>query len=99
MAYSDIKDPSEHFTTTLYTGNGSTQSITNSGNSDLKPDFIWTKSRSDNGGHAVQNSNVGAGQQIYPYLSQMPRALRYREHRLPLREPPAPRQVGTEIFG
>jgi hypothetical protein len=69
MAYTTIDDPSEHFTTTLYTGNGSTQSITNSGNSDLKPDFIWTKSRSDNGGHAVQNSNVGAGQQIYPYLS------------------------------
>jgi len=48
MAYTDIDDPSVYFQTTLYTGNGGTQTITNGGNSDLKPDFVWGKSR--NGG-------------------------------------------------
>ena len=37
MAYTTVNDPSAYFQTTLYTGNGSTQSITNGGNSDLKP--------------------------------------------------------------
>ena len=68
MAYSDIKDPSAHFQATLYTGDGSFQDITNSGNSDLKPDMIWTKARSGNSHHTIQNSNVGAGEQVYPNL-------------------------------
>ena len=40
-----VKDSSTAFQTTLYTGNGSTQSITNGGNSDLQPDLIWIKNR------------------------------------------------------
>jgi hypothetical protein len=35
--------PSEHFNTVLYTGNGSTQSITGVG---FQPDLVWTKGRS-----------------------------------------------------
>ncbi len=35
--------PSEHFNTVLYTGNGSTQSITGVG---FQPDFLWVKNRS-----------------------------------------------------
>jgi hypothetical protein len=40
-----VEDSSSAFQTTLYTGNGSTQSITNGGNSDLQPDLIWIKNR------------------------------------------------------
>ena len=40
MAYTTIDDPSAYFQTTLYSGNGSTQSITNGGNSDLQPDWV-----------------------------------------------------------
>ena len=40
-----VEDSSTAFQTTLYTGNGSTQSITNGGNSDLQPDLIWIKNR------------------------------------------------------
>jgi len=40
-----VTDPSLYFQTTLYTGNGSTQSITNGGNSDLQPDLVWIKNR------------------------------------------------------
>jgi hypothetical protein len=50
MAYTTIDDPSAYFQTTLYTGNDTdgTQ-ITNSGNSDLKPDWLWIKNRTDGG--------------------------------------------------
>ena len=47
MAYTTIDDPSAYFQTVLYSGNGSTQSITNDGNSDLQPDWLWFKNRSD----------------------------------------------------
>ena len=41
MAYTNIDDPSAHFQTAVYTGSNSNQSITNDGNSDLQPDWIW----------------------------------------------------------
>ena len=40
MAYTTIDDPSAHFQTITYTGNESSRSITNTGNSDLKPDWV-----------------------------------------------------------
>jgi hypothetical protein len=69
MAYTTIDDPSAHFQTKLYTGNGSTQSITNDGNSDLQPDLVWTKARSDTSHHTNVDSSRGAGKQIYPNLA------------------------------
>ena len=66
MAYTDIDDSSVHFQTALYAGNGSTQSITNDGNSDMQPDWLWTKSRSDNSFHLVTDSTRGTGKRIYP---------------------------------
>ena len=62
MAYTDIDDPSIHFHTQLYTGNGSAdRDITNDANSgDFKPDWLWIKSRSLGGNsHHLFNSNVG----------------------------------------
>ena len=50
MAYTTIDDPSVYFQTALYTGNGSSQSITNDGNSDLQPDWIWGSLRNEDGG-------------------------------------------------
>ena len=47
MAYTNIDDPSAHFQTDLYTGTGSELAITNDGNSDLQPDWIWIKNRTD----------------------------------------------------
>ena len=57
MAYTTIDDPSKYFQTTLYTGTGSGQSITNSGNSDLQPDLVWVKDRSDNNDHKLTDSS------------------------------------------
>jgi len=65
MAYTTIDDPSAFFQTALYAGNGSTQSITNDGNSDLKPDLLWIKSRSDSSFHAWTDSTRGTSKRIY----------------------------------
>ena len=43
MAYTTIDDPTIYFNTKLYTGNGSTQSITGVG---FQPDWVWIKDRS-----------------------------------------------------
>ena len=59
MAYTTIDDPSAHFQTVLYSGNGSTQSITNSGNSDLQPDWLWFKNRNDTQVHQLFDTNRG----------------------------------------
>ena len=46
MAYTNIDDPSAHFQTALWTGgNDASRTITNDGNSDLQPDWIWAKAR------------------------------------------------------
>ena len=59
MAYTTIDDPSAFFQTVLYTGNGGTQSITNTGNSDLQPNWIWTKVRSETGSHRLVDTVRG----------------------------------------
>jgi hypothetical protein len=55
MAYTTIDDPSAYFHTQLYTGNGSTQSITNNANAgDFQPDWVWIKNR----GQSDQQHNL-----------------------------------------
>ena len=54
-----IDDPSKYFQTTLWTGTGSSQSITNLGNSDMQPDLVWFKKRSGSSDHRVQDSTRG----------------------------------------
>jgi len=69
MAYTNIDDPSVHFQTALYTGNGGTLAVTNDGNSDLQPDLVWTKKRSDTSHNALVDSSRGATKQIYSNLT------------------------------
>jgi hypothetical protein len=57
MAYTNIDDPSAYFQATTYTGAGADTEVTNSGNSDLKPDFLWIKNRTADYGHFVVDSN------------------------------------------
>jgi len=45
--------PKDFFNSVLYTGNGSTQSITGVG---FQPDFIWIKARNDTRNHQLQDS-------------------------------------------
>ena len=60
MAYTDIDDPSAHFQTAIWTGDGNNnRAITNDGNSDLQPDFIWLKDRNVGFGHRLTDSTRG----------------------------------------
>jgi len=61
MAYTNIDDPSAHFQTATYTGAGANTEVTNSGNSDLKPDFLWIKNRGAGYDHVVWDSNRNLG--------------------------------------
>jgi hypothetical protein len=63
MAYTNIDDPSAHFTTTLWTGaGGSPRAITNDANSgNFQPDFVWTKGRNEAYEHQLYDSSRGAG--------------------------------------
>jgi len=58
MAYTNIDDPSAYFQTATYTGSNN-QSITNDGNSDLQPDFVWIKQRSSTENHMLVDSTRG----------------------------------------
>ena len=58
MAYTTIDDPSAFFQIATYTGNGgSNHGIVNNGNSDLKPDILWYKSRSHTTSHILYDSS------------------------------------------
>jgi len=62
MAYTTIDDPSEYFTTTLYTGDGqANRTVTNSANAgDFQPDWLWIKGRSHARHHHIYDSSRGA---------------------------------------
>ena len=69
MAYSDIKDPSAHFQTLVFTGTGGLNlpvTHTNTGNSDLQPDLIWFKDRGAGYSHYVVDSSRGRDKGLYP---------------------------------
>ena len=66
MAYTDIDKSDDYFNTVLYTGNGSTQSITGVG---FQPEWTWIKCRSDARNHQAYDVVRGATKQIYPNLT------------------------------
>ena len=71
MAYTTIDDPSAFFQTALYTGNGTAigsggLTVTNDGNSDLQPDWIWHKNYGSAESHAVADSNRGTHKGLFP---------------------------------
>ena len=55
--------PSEHFNTVLYTGNGSTQSISNVG---FQPDWVWLKNRTVARNHGTYDAIRGATKDLMP---------------------------------
>tara|TARA_B100001939_G_scaffold143599_1_gene124357 strand:+ start:441 stop:1574 length:1134 start_codon:yes stop_codon:yes gene_type:complete len=68
MAYTTIDDPSQYFQTVLWSGdNADTRNITNDGNSDLQPDWVWIKSRDGSGNgysHNVHDTSRGVDSNI-----------------------------------
>ena len=62
MAYTDIDNAGLFYNTILYTGNGSTQSITGVG---FQPDLVWLKNRTDGtAAHRLTDSVRGATKEI-----------------------------------
>ena len=59
-----IPDPTEYFQTTLYSGNTSTQSINQSGNSTFQPDWAWIKARGQAYDHALYDAVRGATKEL-----------------------------------
>jgi len=64
MSYTNGLDkPTDYFNTVLWTGNGSTQSITGVG---FQPDWIWGKNRSDTNSHWVNDVIRGVDIRLVP---------------------------------
>ena len=61
MAYISFQ-PSDYFNTVLYTGNGSTQSITGVG---FQPDWTWIKERGSSNNHELYDAVRGATKRIF----------------------------------
>ena len=59
-----IADPSAYMQTTLYTGNGSTQEVNQSGNSTFEPGLVWIKTRSNAASHALFDQVRGVNKQL-----------------------------------
>ena len=65
MAYTTIDDPTAYFQTKIYTGNGANnRALTFAGNSDLQPDWLWIKNRSETQSHALFDSVRGATKRL-----------------------------------
>ena len=62
MAYTDIDKPSDYFNTVLWTGNGTSQSITGVG---FQPDFSWSKQRNVSQNHVLLDLIRGTTKQLY----------------------------------
>ena len=60
--YTTIDNPAKHFNTKLYTGNGSTQSITGVG---FQPDWTWTKKRNGTTGHRLVDAVRGVTKALF----------------------------------
>ena len=66
MAYTTINKSTDYFNTVLYTGTGSSNSVTGVG---FRPDWLWIKNRSTTSSHIVQDVVRGATKQVYPDLA------------------------------
>jgi hypothetical protein len=62
MAYTTINKSTDYFNTKLYTGNGSSQSITGVGH---QPDFVWIKDRDNTRDHQLFDAVRGAGKILH----------------------------------
>jgi len=62
MAYTSINSPTDYFNAKLYTGNGSTQSITGVG---FQPDWVWIKDRNNITNHMVFDSVRSTGKELH----------------------------------
>jgi plastocyanin len=65
MAYTTIDDPSANFYTYAFSKSAGTGSVTFDANSDLQPDFLWVKSRSNADSHELWDSTRGVNSTLF----------------------------------
>jgi hypothetical protein len=65
MAYTNIDDPSANFYTYAFSKSAGTGSVTFDANSDLQPDFLWVKSRSNADSHELWDSTRGVNSTLF----------------------------------
>ena len=69
LAAPSITDGSAYFQPTIYTGNGSTLEVNQSGNSTFQPDWVWGKRRNGAESHALFDAVRGTTKIIYSNLT------------------------------
>ena len=77
-AYTTIDDTEAYFQVKLYTGNAeddssTTQDITLDGDTDMQPDLVWIKDRTDANNHQVADAVMGANIQLSPDITNAQR--------------------------
>jgi len=65
MAYTNIDDPSAHFYSYAFSKSSGTGSVTFDANSDLQPDFLWVKSRTNADAHELWDSTRGVNSTLF----------------------------------
>ena len=65
MAYTTIDDPSVYFQAYTFSKSSGAGSATFDGNSDLQPDFLWVKSRSNADSHELWDSTRGVNATLF----------------------------------
>ena len=65
MAYTTIDNPELYFQVKLYTGDGSTPSITLDGDEDMQPDVVWIKNRDATDSHCLFDAVRGATEVLH----------------------------------
>ena len=64
LAEPTVTDPSAFYQTKLYPGNGSSQSLTFDGNSNMQPDLVWIKKRDGTANHAWYDRVRGINKEL-----------------------------------
>ena len=71
MSYTNgLDNPELFFQTKLYTGTGSSQSITLDGDENMQPDFVWLKDRNAANGHFLYDSVRGVTKELNAQTTQ-----------------------------
>jgi len=66
MSYTNgLDNPELYMQVKLYTGNGSTPSITLDGDEDMQPDMVWIKNRDEDDSHCLFDAVRGAAEVIH----------------------------------
>ena len=63
--YTSINDSSAQFQTLLWTGDGNAiRALTNTGNANLQPDWVWLKNRTDAENHTLADTSRGITKRV-----------------------------------